>query len=164
MSLGRRCEQNLRWKRRRCFVTMDPTGPFPREFCKKGKFCLGSCQFLPWLKSFCFTLVVSMYVAMPSFSNSWLQDIAVYNAVESNYNKNKLSNPRLSVNLALILLHVRHKVKDMGSLTYTLTTPALRVFEAQYLTSVTFSTPTTPARGQPVRRVWRSGMPARLVS
>ena len=50
-------DKNLRWKRRRCFVTMDPTGPFPREFCKKGKFCLGSCQFLPLLKSF-FTLLL----------------------------------------------------------------------------------------------------------
>ena len=91
-------------------------------------------------------------------------DIVVYNVVESNYNKNKLSNPRLSVNLALILLHVRHKVKDRGSLTYTLTTPALRVFEAQYLTSLIFSTPTTPAGGQAWPRIWRLGMSARLVS
>ena len=51
-------------------------------------------------------------------------DIVVYNVVESNYNKNKLSNPCLSVNLTLILLHVRHRAKDMGSLTYTLTTQA----------------------------------------
>ena len=97
-------------------------------------------------------------------TNSWLQDIAVYNAVESNYNKNKLFNPRLSVKLTLILLHVGQKAQDMGSLTYTLTTPALTVFEAQYLTSVTFSTATTPAGGQSGPRIWRSGTSARLVS
>ena len=63
-------DKNLRWKRRRCFVTMDPTGPFPREFCKKGKFCLGSCQFLPWLKSF-FTLLL--------FSSSYWVSQQVWN-------------------------------------------------------------------------------------
>ena len=38
----RKYEASFAWKRTQYFVTMVPTGQFPRESCKKGKFCLGT--------------------------------------------------------------------------------------------------------------------------